>query len=90
MTARRGQVLQHTARRVERAGQGDEAVSLREASRRIGISYGYGRRLAMEGRFPIPCLPRLGPRGHFRFSPSVIHDYLTDASTNDAKVAVRR
>lgn len=84
---RRGQVLQHTARRVERALQGDEAVGLRETCRRIGISYGYGRRLAMDGKFPLPSLPRLGPRGHFRFSPIVINEYLTEASTNDARVA---
>ena len=82
MTAR-GNVLQHRPRR---QFQGDEAVGLREACRRIGLSYGYALRLTMVGRFPVPHLPRLGPRGHFRFSPSVIADYLAEASTNDARV----
>jgi len=90
MTSPRGQVLQHRPRRVERVLQGDEAVGLREACRRIGISYGYGRRLSMEGRFPIPSLPRLSKRGHFRFSPIIIREYLADASMHDAQVAGRR
>ena len=62
----------------------DTAVSLREACRRIGISYSYGLKLAMVGKFPLPSLPRLSKRGHFRFSPSVIDAYLSEASTRDA------
>lgn len=82
----RGKVLQHRVSRVERPLQGDEALTLREACRRIGISYSYGRQLAMVGKFPLPCLPRLGPRGHFHFSPRVLAEYLDEASTNDARV----
>lgn len=62
------------------------AVGLRAAARRIGISYGYARRLTMEGRFPVPHLPRFGKRGHFRFSPYELEDYLRSASTPEAQV----
>ena len=58
---------------------GSHAVGLREAARRIGLSYNYAKRLATEGRFRVPHLPRLGPRGHFRFSPHEIDDYLRNA-----------
>ena len=89
MTACRAQVLQGAFGHPQRPLQGDQAVSLREAARRIGISYGYARRLVMEVRFPVPHLPRLGPLGHFRFSPTEIASYLGDASTADARAARR-
>ena len=89
MTARRSQVLHGPFGGPQRPGQRDQAVGLREAARRIGISYGYARRLAMVGKFPIPHLPRLGPLGHFRFSPTVLDDYLNAASTADARTARR-
>ena len=89
MTARRRQVLHGEFGVSHRLLQGDEAVSLREAARRIGVSYGYARKLVMVGKFPIPHLPRLGPLGHFRFSPSVLNDYLHEASTAEARTARR-
>lgn len=65
------------------------AVKLPEACRRLGFSIRTGERLLAEGRFPVPELPRLGPRTHHRFSSADIDAYLATASTADVHAAQR-
>lgn len=62
-----------------------KAVSFRVCCDLVGLSYRSGERLMAEGRFPVPELPRLNPRGHHRFSTSDIDDYLERAATVDVR-----
>lgn len=58
------------------------AVDLKEAARRLGMSYSTAKKKAMDGKFPIPALPRKG-KEHWRFSERDIDRYLDGASTQD-------
>lgn len=62
------------------------AVGLKEASRRLGLSYGTARHKVLTGTFPVPALPRRG-REPWRFSESDIDRYLDSAGTADARKA---
>lgn len=64
-----------------------KAVSLRIAAERCGMSYGNARRKVAEGTFPVPALPRVGPRDWHRYSEVDIDRYLANASTDDARKA---
>lgn len=70
------------------------AVDFSECCRRIGISRRTGERLAAEGRFPVPALPRLGQEGSRRprrtYSTFEIERYLREASSEDALTASER
>lgn len=59
------------------------AVSLKEAARRLGMSYSTAKKKAMDGKFPIPALPRRKDTEHWRFSEVEIDRYLGSASTQD-------
>lgn len=60
------------------------AVRLREAARRVGLSYRTARRKVAEGTFPVPALPRTG-NDWWRFSTKDIDRYLNTAATADAR-----
>lgn len=62
------------------------AVSLKEAARRCGWSYGTARHKVLTGTFPIPALPRRG-REPWKFSEADIDRYLSSAATDDARQA---
>ena len=58
------------------------AITLREACRRLSISYRTGQRYVAEGKFPIPHLPRRG-RQHLRFSEDEVNFHLTALATRE-------
>lgn len=60
------------------------AISLRDASARLGFSVKTGRRRIAEGTFPVPALPRHG-KSWWKFSTADIDRYLNSAATDDAR-----
>ena len=65
----------------------DRAISLKEAARRIGLSYSHARHKVMEGTFPVAALRRQG-RSWWKFSERDIEAYLASA-TEDAEKGAR-
>lgn len=57
-----------------------QGISLRACCARIGLSYGYGRQLVADGKFPVPEIQRLSRRSWHRYSTVEIEHYLRTSS----------
>jgi hypothetical protein len=67
-----------------------KAVSFTVCCGLLGISIRTGQRRLADGTFPVPSLPRLRARSHYKFSSVEIDRYLSEASIADARPRLRR